>query len=51
MACLPLPPCASQSETSTERMPSTRPSPSRPKSTSGQNWRCEIEVRAQWESM
>jgi hypothetical protein len=41
----------SQSDTSIERIPSTRPSPSREKSTSVQNWACEIEVSAHGESM
>ena len=41
----------SQSDTSTERMPPTCPSPRPAKSVRGQNWRCEIEVSAQSESL
>jgi hypothetical protein len=41
----------SQSETSTERIPPTCPSPSSAKSVRGQNWRWEIEVSAQSESL
>ena len=40
-----------QSETSTERTPSTLPSPVCAKSKPRQNWRWEIEVSAHSESM
>ena len=44
-------PGRSHSETSTERIPSTRPSPRCSRSTSGQNCACEIAVSAHSESM
>ena len=52
MACLPKTvPSRSQSDTSIDSIPSTRPSPKPSRSTPGQNCACEIEVSAHGVSM